>query len=102
MMLHAVYFWLDPDLTETQHEEFVGGLRALCALDVVSRGRIGVPAATASRAVTDHSFHHSLFLEFDSVQRHNEYQVHPGHDAFVGRFSSWFRTVRVYDSAFQS
>jgi hypothetical protein len=102
MMLHAVYFWLDPDLTEAQHEEFTAGLRALCALDPVARGRIGSPAGTASRPVTDHSFDHALFLEFDSVPKHDEYQVHPGHDEFVRRFSPWFRTVRVYDTEFRA
>jgi hypothetical protein len=98
MMLHSVFFWLDPALTEAQHAEFQAGLRALCAIDVVANGRIGTPAATASRPVTDHSFHHSLFLEFQSVESHNAYQVHPDHDVFVKQFSPWFRTVRVYDT----
>lgn len=99
-MLHSVYFWLDPALTAAQHEEFRGGLRDLCSIDVVAKGRMGKPAATASRAVTDHSFDHSLFLEFQSVEFHNAYQIHPDHDKFVQRFASWFRTVRVYDTEF--
>jgi hypothetical protein len=100
MMLHSVYFWLDPALTEAQHAQFQDALRALCAIDVVTKGRLGTPAATASRPVTDHSFQHSLFLEFDSVERHNAYQVHPEHDKFVAQYASWFRTVRVYDTQF--
>lgn len=101
MMLHSVYFWLDPDLTDAQRAEFEQeGLRALCAIDVVTNGRIGTPAGTASRPVTDHSFHYSLFLEFQSVEHHDAYQVHPEHTAFVDRFAPWFRTVRVYDTQF--
>jgi len=100
MMLHSVYFWLDPALTEAQHVEFQGGLRSLCAIDVVANGRLGTPAATASRPVTDHSFHHSLFLEFQSVEHQNAYQVHPDHLRFVENFSTWFKTVRVYDTQF--
>jgi len=100
MMLHSVYFWLDPALTEAQHLEFEAGLRALCSIDVVANGRIGIPATTPSRPVTDHSFHHALFLEFQSVDHHNAYQVHPDHDVFVKTFDPWFRTVRVYDTEF--
>ena len=102
MMLHTVFFWLDPSLTAAQHDEFRDGLRALCAIDVVANGRIGSPAATPARPVVDHSFHHSLFLEFQSVEFHNAYQVHPDHTDFVERFSGWFRTVKVLDSPLAS
>jgi len=48
--------------------------------------------------VTQNTFDYSLFLEFDSVEDHNAYQVHPDHDVFVNTFSPWFKTVKVYDS----
>lgn len=100
MIRHNVYFWLDPALTAEQKTVFEGGLRALFAIDVVKSGSFGKSAATPVRPVTQNTFDYALVLEFESVELHNAYQVHPDHDVFVNQFSSWFREVRVYDTQF--
>lgn len=98
MIRHNVYFWLDPALTAEQKTAFEGGLRALFEIDVVKGGTYGKPAGTPVRAVTQNTFDYALVLEFESVDLHNAYQVHPDHDVFVKEFSPWFREVRVYDT----
>lgn len=100
MLRHNVYFWLDPSLTEEQKTSFEGGLRALSKIDVVAGGSFGVAAATAVRPVTQNTFDYALVLEFESVEKHNAYQVHPEHDVFVKQFSAWFKEVRVFDTQF--
>ena len=100
MLRHNVYFWLDPSLTDEQKASFEGGLRALFTIDVVAGGRYGLAAATPVRPVTQNTFDYALVLEFESVEKHNAYQVHPEHDVFVKQFSAWFKEVRVFDTQF--
>ena len=100
MVRHNVYFWLDPSLTAEQKAAFEEGLSALVTIDVIQDGRFGRPAGTPLRPVTQNTFDYALVLEFASVEKHDEYQVHPDHDVFVKQFSSWFKEVRVFDSQF--
>lgn len=98
MVRHNVYFWLEPSLTEEQKAAFEGGLRALFDIDVVGSGAFGKPAGTPVRPVTQNTFDYHLVLEFENVEKHNAYQIHPDHDVFVKNFSPWFREVRVFDA----
>lgn len=98
MVRHSVYFWLDESLTDEQRTSFVGGLRDLFEIDVVSRGEFGTVAATPERPVTRNTFDYALFLEFDSVEKHNAYQIHAEHQVFVDNFSPWFEKVRIFDT----
>lgn len=98
MMTHSVYFWLEPSLTPLQKAEFERGLKALFKIEMVSAGRFGKAADTPTRSVTRNTFDYALFLEFDSVKAHNAYQEHRDHEAFVSKFSPWFRKVRVFDT----
>ncbi len=98
MVRHSVYFWLDESLTAEQRTSFEGGLRDLFEIDVVSRGEFGTAAATPERPVTRNTFDYALFLEFDSVEKHNAYQIHAEHQVFVDKFSPWFEKVRIFDT----
>lgn len=98
MVRHNVYFWLDVSLSAEDKSRFEAGLQDLFSIKVIRNGSFGKPAATPERPVTQNTFDYSLFLEFDSVEDHNAYQVHPDHDVFVNTFSPWFKTVKVYDS----
>lgn len=98
MVRHNVFFWLNEGLSEDDLKSFENGLQALFEIDVVSQGHWGKSAATPERPVTQNSYQYALFLEFEDVAKHNEYQVHPGHDVFVENFSKWFKEVRVYDT----
>ena len=46
MFIHAVYFWLRPDLKPAERERFAAGLRSLRGIEGVRHGYIGVPAPT--------------------------------------------------------
>ncbi len=100
MVRHNVYFWLDPSLNSAQKTSFEEGLRALFRIDVVRSGSFGSPASTPERPVTRNTFDYALVLEFDSVEQHDQYQIHPEHEVFVKNFSSWFQKVRVFDVQF--
>lgn len=100
MVRHNVYFWLDESLTDEQKLRFEDGLRALGDIDVVSSATFGKPAGTPERPVTQNSFDYALVLEFESVEKHNAYQVHDDHTVFVDNFGAWFKEVRVYDTQF--
>jgi len=98
MVRHNVYFWLESSLTDAQKASFEEGLGALLEIDVVAGGTYGKAAATPVRPVTHNTFDYALVLEFDTVELHNAYQIHPEHDVFVREYSPWFREVRIFDT----
>ncbi len=100
MVRHNVYFWLDESLSDEQKQQFEEGLQELSKIDVISSAAFGKAADTPERPVTHNSFDYALVLEFDSVEKHNEYQVHDDHHVFVDNFSQWFKEVRVFDTQF--
>lgn len=99
MMHHTVFFWLEDSLSESDYQSFESGLQALFEIDQVASGSFGKPAGTPDRdGITQNNYDYALFLKFDNVEKHNAYQVHPGHDVFVDQFAKWFKQVRVYDT----
>lgn len=100
MVRHNVYFWLDESLTDEQKISFEGGLSALFEISSVKSGSFGKAATTPERPVTHNTFDYALILEFDSVEKHNEYQVDADHQVFVDQFSPWFKEVRIFDTQF--
>lgn len=100
MMLHNVYFWLKPTVTEADRKAFEQGLRTLVkSIKEVSNSDIGVPAATPKRDVVDQSFGYSLFIRFKSMADHDAYQKHAAHQKFVQDHSALWEKVVVYDSS---
>lgn len=97
-MIHTVFFWLTPGLTDAELADFVVAARALGDAPAVSQCYVGTPATTPHREVTDHSFDFSLHLLFASVAEHDAYQVDPVHLAFVDSQAAKFAAVKVYDT----
>lgn len=99
MIIHNVYFWLKPEVTEDQKAAFEQGIRNLIS-DVpgIHRAEFGTPAATSSRPVVDHSFDFSLVFQFKNIEDHDAYQVHPNHDVFVDAYKELWAKVQVFDS----
>lgn len=97
MFVHAVYFWLRPDLTAAQRAQFAAGVRSLGAIDGVQQGYIGEPAPT-DRPVIERSYSQSLVLVFADQAAHDAYQVHPVHDQFRAECGGFWTTVRIFDS----
>lgn len=97
MFVHAVYFWLRPDLAPADRDRFVDGLRSLCGIPDVRRGYIGVPAAT-DRPIIERGYSYALTLVFDDEAGQEAYQVHPVHDRFRDGCSPYWTRVQIYDS----
>ncbi|HZS09530.1 MAG TPA: Dabb family protein [Blastocatellia bacterium] len=97
MLVHTVYFWLDPNLTAEQVAGFEERLNKLTTISAVKYGFTGKPAATADRPVIDRSYSYGLTLIFDSVAKHDEYQVDPLHKDFVEHGHSLWTRVTIYD-----
>src|SRR3977135_3627674 len=70
MFIHAVYFWLRPDLKTAERERFAAGLRSLRSIEGVKHGYIGVPAPT-DRPVIERGYSNSLVLVFADQGAHH-------------------------------
>jgi hypothetical protein len=97
MFIHAVYFWLRPDLKPAERERFAAGLRSLCGIEGVRHGYIGVPAPT-DRPVIERGYSNALVLVFPDQAAHDAYQVDPVHDRFRDECGAFCTTVRIFDS----
>lgn len=98
MLIHSVYFWLQPSLTEVQKAEFRAGLESLKGIRAVEQVYIGTPAAVPDRPIIDKSFAFALTIVCKDVAAHDAYQTDPIHVAFVTTFKPWFAKVQIYDA----
>lgn len=97
-MQHHVYFWIKEEhKTAETLAAFEKGLEAVTKVPNIASGGWGKPAQTAVRPVTDNSFDYGLYLTFDSLEKHDAYQVHPEHDVFIDSFKELWEKVRVSD-----
>lgn len=97
MLIHTVFFWLKPDLSEQQRSDFRKGVESLAAIKSIEKAYIGAPAAVPDRPVVDKSFSVGLTVVCRDVAAHNAYQSDPIHLAFVERFRSCWVRVQIYD-----
>ena len=100
MIIHHVLFWLRKDLTSAERALFDSEVRRLAEISYLERGYVGVPAPTAERPVTDHSFSYSAALHFKSLADHDFYQSEcKEHERFVTVCKPLWERVVIYDSA---
>jgi Stress responsive A/B Barrel Domain len=97
MFVHAVYFWLQDNLTNYDKAAFLAGARSLTTISSVQHGYLGVPAPT-DRPVIDRSYSHALVIIFASERDHDLYQTDPIHDRFREQCGSFWQKVVIYDS----
>lgn len=97
MFVHAVYFWLRPDLTDAERAQFAAGLERLKSIKSAEGCYVGVPAAT-DRPVIDRTYSYALVLLFADEAQHDAYQVDPVHQQFVAECKPLWASVRIYDS----
>jgi len=100
-MEHHVYFWLKEERNnEEGRRVFEQGIEALCQSPNIASAHWGIPAATAERPVTDHSFAYAISLKFTSMENHDRYQEDDEiHEVFVSQFKDWWAKVLVMDVA---
>jgi len=99
MLVHSVYFWLKPDVTEAQRAEFLAALQALKNVPSMSSFYLGAPAPVADRPVVDKSFSYAITCVFEDLDAHNAYQVDPLHLAFIEVGKPLWTRVQIYDAA---
>ena len=97
MLVHTVFFWLKPDVTDAQKAQFRAGLESLRAVECVKALYIGTPAPT-DRPVVERSYSFAITAIFEDLAAQDAYQVHPVHKAFVSRLSNLWTRVVVYDA----
>ncbi|MCC5827894.1 MAG: Dabb family protein [Phycisphaeraceae bacterium] len=97
MIVHSVFFWLKPNLTEQDRERFLAGVGELRSVQSIRHIFIGPPASTA-RPVIDRSYSVALTVVFDDMAAHDRYQEDPIHKRFVEQFSPMWERVLIYDS----
>lgn len=100
-MEHHVYFWLKEERdNEGDRRVFEQGIEALCKSPNIESSHWGVPAKTAERPVTDHSFAYAISLKFSSMESHDRYQEDDVvHDVFITEFKDWWAKALVMDLA---
>ena len=98
MLVHTVYFWLKPDLTDAQRAEFRRGVESLGTIKAVEKAYIGTPAATERRPIIDSSYSVGLTILCKDVAAHDAYQVDPIHLAFVNTCKTYWTKVQIYDA----
>ena len=99
MLVHSVYFWLKPDLTDKQRVEFRRAVESLAGIKSVVKVYVGTPAATTRRPIIDHTYSVALTVICKDVAAHDAYQVDPIHLAFVEKCKTWWTRVQIYDAA---
>ena len=97
MFVHAVYFWLKPDISTAQQQQFVELATAMSKAPTVRHLWVGRPAPT-DRPVIDRSYSYSLVVVFDDAAGEAAYQVHSSHDTFREKCGSFWTRVQIYDS----
>jgi hypothetical protein len=97
MLVHAVYFWLKPDIKPEEVQRFEIKAKAMLNIPSVVHGWVGRPASTA-RPVIDRSYSFSLIVAFENMAGHDAYQIHPLHDDFRENCSMLWTLVKIYDS----
>ena len=96
MLIHSVFFWLKPELSNEQLLAFEDGLKSLEPIETVQRMYFGTPLPS-DRPVADSSYSFGLVVEFEDQTGLDAYIVHPLHQAFVLEFSPMWTQVKVYD-----
>lgn len=97
MFVHAVYFWLRPDLTLSERATYAAGVRSLLTIEGVAHGWVGVPAPT-DRPVIERGYSQALVVVFADEAAHDAYQVHPVHDRFREECGGFWTRVQIFDS----
>jgi stress responsive alpha/beta barrel protein len=99
MVIHSVFFWLKPDLSDEQRLAFRTAAESLRSIPSVRSLFLGAPALIPARPVVDASYTYALSITFDDIPGHDAYQVHPAHRAFVDKNRELWERVQIYDAS---
>lgn len=98
MLQHTVFFYLNDDVSAEEIEQFEAGLAKLLEIPEIYRSETGVPAGTAERDVTDHSYGYAIYTWFETMDDYKGYDEHPDHLEFIDTYNHLWAEVKVYDA----
>ncbi len=98
MLVHSVFFWLKPDLSDEDKEKFRAGVRSLAEIETTEQVFIGTPSNTTKRPVIDDSYDCGLTVILKDLADHDAYQDDPIHHKFVEGCAHLWDRVQVYDA----
>lgn len=97
--VHAVYFYLDEDLSKEEKQLFKTVLDTLAQIPSIQKLYYGPPAMTP-RKVVDNNYDYAWICVFRDKEGHDAYQEHPIHVDFKKRYTHMIRDVRIYDNLY--
>jgi hypothetical protein len=97
MLVHSVFFYLKPAVSEKEIIDFINGAHMLKDIPSVKLFFVGRPAGTPDRPVIEKGYGVGLTVVFDDVAGHDLYGPHPIHDAFITKYKHLWAKVVVYD-----
>jgi hypothetical protein len=98
MLVHSVFFWLKPELTDQQRTDFRRAVEGLGAIESVRHSWVGTPSATERRPAVDHTFSLAFTTVYDDVAGQTVYQVHPLHLEFLKHYKPYWTRIQIYDA----
>src|SRR3546814_19183818 len=94
-LLHAVMFWLNPDLSSEEVENFKGFFEDLSRCSTVKSLQFGRSAPTEPRPVVDNSFTWSMVATFANQDDHDIYQADDIHNTDIEKYQNYWPRVLV-------
>ncbi|MBT8189598.1 MAG: Dabb family protein [Bacteroidia bacterium] len=95
--VHAVYFYLNEDLSNEEKLFFKTVLDTLAQIPSIQRSYYGPPAMTP-RKVVDNDYDFAWICVFKDKEGHDAYQEHPIHVDFKKRYTHMIRDVKIFDN----
>lgn len=98
MLVHSVFFWLKPGLSDADRAAVRKGLESLSAIKAAEKVYVGVPAATPRRPVVESSYDFALTVIVKDIAAHDAYQADPIHQAFANTFKPMWDRILIFDA----
>ena len=98
MFLHNVHYWLKPELTPAQRQNFLDGISDLMKLASVRNAWFGAPAM-GGEAIAERGYDYGLVLDVVDTQGHDAFQADPAHQAIRDRIGASWNRIVIYDVA---
>lgn len=98
MLVHSVFFYLQPGLSPEQKTQFHRAVETLGDIQSAAAVYVGTPANTPDRPVIDKSYDVGLTVVLESLAAHDAYQDDPIHQKFIEEYREWWTKVVIYDA----
>ena len=98
MLVHTVFFYLKPEISESEKSDFIQQVKTLGDIETVRAFYVGTPAATPDRPVIRKDYSVAITVVLDNLEGHDEYQVDQIHKDFIANNNHLWSDVVIYDA----